>query len=76
MPRREGHRRLLIPGRAVSATIPPSGFDGDPAVAVQPPVAADQLGAEALQPGGLPLVVPAGHHSSRRANTAGSPPSR
>lgn len=34
---------------------------GDPPVAVQPPVAADQLGAEALQSGGLPLVVPASH---------------
>ena len=39
--------------RAVSATVPP--------VAVQLPVPADQLGAEAFQPGGMAVAVPAGH---------------
>ena len=34
---------------------------GDSPVAVQPPVAADQVGAEALQSGSLPLVVPASY---------------
>ena len=47
------------------------GGHGDPA-AVQPAGPADQFGAEAFRPGGLPLVVPAGHHPSRRARTAGA----
>ena len=37
------------------------GRHRDPPVAVQPAVAADQVGTEAFQPGGLPLVVPVGH---------------
>ena len=37
------------------------GLHRDPPVAVQPAVAADQLGTEAFQPGGLALVVPVGH---------------
>ena len=52
--------------RAVSATVPP--------VAVQLPVPADQLGAEAFQPGGMVVAVPVQPvtHSSRRANNAGA----
>ena len=58
---------------------PPSrrpGGHGDPAVAVQPAVPADQFGAEAFQPGGLPLVVPAGHPSVATGEAPEYPPPR
>jgi hypothetical protein len=37
------------------------GLHGDPPATGQPPVPADQLGADALQPARLALVVPVGH---------------
>jgi len=48
------------------------GGHGDPAVAVQPAVPADQFGAETFQPGGLPPVVPAGHPSVATGEATGA----